>query len=143
LRKLVFLLLCFLTLFMLDDIKKPLCATAVQLRANMDAAEYTHLVLSLILLKYVSDTFTRNQHSDPRADFVLANPPLNISDWRQGRLKGDPPLGDANYAWLRHMRHHLKPSGRACIVLANGSMSSSRNNEVESRAAMVGAYVGR
>lgn len=95
-----------------------------------------------------NDTFTRNQHPDLRADFILANPPFNISDWWHGSLEGDarwqygdPPQGNANYAWLQHMLHHLKPSGRAGIVLANGSMSSSQNNEGIIRAAMVDADV--
>jgi len=94
------------------------------------------------------DTFTRNQHADLRADFILANPPFNISDWWHGSLTGDPrwvygdpPQGNANYAWLQHMLHHLKPTGRAGIVLANGSMSSSQNSEGTIRAAMVDADV--
>lgn len=94
------------------------------------------------------DTFTRNQHADLRADFILANPPFNISDWWHGSLEGDPrwsygnpPAGNANYAWLQHMLYHLKPTGRAGIVLANGSMSSSQNNEGVIRAAMVDADV--
>jgi type I restriction enzyme M protein len=98
--------------------------------------------------KEPADTFTRNQHPDLRADFILANPPFNISDWWHGSLEGDarwqygaPPQGNANYAWLQHMLHHLKPTGRAGIVLANGSMSSSQNNEGAIRAAMVDADV--
>nr|WP_315473025.1 class I SAM-dependent DNA methyltransferase [uncultured Undibacterium sp.] len=94
------------------------------------------------------DTFTRNQHPDLRADFVLANPPFNISDWWHGSLEGDPrwvygapPQGNANYAWLQHMLYHLKPTGRAGIVLANGSMSSSQNSEGDIRRAMVDADV--
>ena len=94
------------------------------------------------------DTFIRNQHPDLRADFILANPPFNISDWWHGSLTGDarwvygdPPQGNANYAWLQHMLHHLKPTGRAGIVLANGSMSSSQNSEGTIRAAMVDADV--
>jgi len=94
------------------------------------------------------DTFTRDQHPDLRADFILANPPFNISDWWHGSLEGDPrwvygtpPAGNANYAWLQHMLYHLKPSGRAGIVLANGSMSSGQNNEGVIRAAMVDADV--
>ncbi len=94
------------------------------------------------------DTFTRNQHPDLRADFILANPPFNISDWWHASLTGDPrwefgqpPAGNANYAWLQHMLYHLKPSGRAGIVLANGSMSSSQNSEGEIRRAMVDADV--
>jgi len=95
-----------------------------------------------------ADTFTRNQHPDLRADFILANPPFNISDWWHGSLEGDPrweygtpPQGNANYAWLQHMLYHLKPSGRAGIVLANGSMSSSQNSEGDIRRAMVDADV--
>lgn len=98
--------------------------------------------------KEPADTFIRNQHSDLRADFVLANPPFNISDWWHGSLEGDPrwvygspPQGNANYAWLQHMLYHLKPSGRAGIVLANGSMSSSQNSEGDIRRAMVEADV--
>jgi type I restriction enzyme M protein len=94
--------------------------------------------------KEPADTFTRNQHPDLRADYVLANPPFNISDWWHASLDGDarweygtPPQGNANYAWLQHILHHLKPTGRAGIVLANGSMSSSQNSEGQIRAAMV------
>ena len=94
------------------------------------------------------DTFTKNQHPDLRADFILANPPFNISDWWHASLTGDPrweygdpPTGNANYAWLQHMLYHLKPNGRAGIVLANGSMSSSQNNEGQIRRAMVEADV--
>jgi type I restriction enzyme M protein len=96
--------------------------------------------------KEPADTFVRNQHPDLRADFVLANPPFNISDWWHGSLEGDPrwvygtpPQGNANYAWLQHMLYHLKPTGRAGIVLANGSMSSSQNSEGDIRRAMVDA----
>lgn len=95
-----------------------------------------------------NDTFTKNQHPDLRADYILANPPFNISDWWHGSLMGDPrwvygdpPAGNANYAWLQHMLYHLKPTGRAGIVLANGSMSSSQNSEGDIRAAMVEADV--
>lgn len=98
--------------------------------------------------KEPADSFIRNQHRDLRADFVLANPPFNISDWWHGSLDGDPrwvygtpPQGNANYAWLQHMLFHLKSSGRAGIVLANGSMSSSQNMEGEIRRAMVEADV--
>jgi type I restriction enzyme M protein len=95
-----------------------------------------------------ADTFTHDQFPDLRADFILANPPFNISDWWHASLTGDarwvhgdPPAGNANYAWLQHMLHHLAPGGRAGIVLANGSMSSSQNNEGQIRAAMVDADV--
>ena len=70
---------------------------------------------------------------------MLANPPFDISDWWHGSHEGDPPQGYANCAWVQHMLHYLKDSGRAVVVLANGSMSSSQNNEGVIRAAMVDA----
>ncbi|WP_119741435.1 class I SAM-dependent DNA methyltransferase [Pseudomonas sp. Larv2_ips] len=98
--------------------------------------------------KEPADSFVRDQHPELRADFVMANPPFNISDWWHGSLEGDPrwvygtpPQGNANYAWLQHMLYHLKLSGRAGIVLANGSMSSSQNTEGDIRRAMVVADV--
>jgi len=98
--------------------------------------------------KEPADTFIRNQHADLRADFVLANPPFNVSDWWHGSLEGDPrwvygtpPQANANYAWLQHMLYHLKATGRAGIVLANGSMSSSQNSEGDIRRTMVDADV--
>ncbi len=98
--------------------------------------------------KEPADTFVKNQHPDLRADFILANPPFNISDWWHGSLEGDsrwvygtPPQGNANYAWLQHMLYHLKPHGRAGIVLANGSMSSNQNSEGEIRKKMIEADV--
>lgn len=94
------------------------------------------------------DSFVRDRFPDLRADFILANPPFNISDWWHASLTGDPrwkygdpPAGNANYAWLQHIVHHLAPGGRAGVVLANGSMSSSQNNEGQIRAAMVDADV--
>jgi type I restriction enzyme M protein len=98
--------------------------------------------------KESANTFTQNLHRDLRADFILAGPPFNISDWWHGSLEGDPrwiygtpPQGNANYAWLQHILYHLKPTGRAGIVLANGSMSSSQNSEGDIRRAMVDADV--
>lgn len=83
-----------------------------------------------------------------KADFIMANPPFNISDWGGERLREDarwafgvPPVGNANYAWLQHIHHHLAPSGTAGVVLANGSMSSSQSGEGEIRRAMVEADV--
>ncbi|MGH9764888.1 MAG: N-6 DNA methylase, partial [Blastocatellia bacterium] len=79
-----------------------------------------------------------------KADYVLANPPFNISDWWNERLAGDPrwqygvpPKGNANFGWIQHILHHLKATGRAGVVLANGSMSSSQNNEGVIRKAMI------
>ncbi len=96
--------------------------------------------------KEPADTFTRNQHPDLRADYVLANPPFNISDWGGEKLTNDPrwvhglpPMGNANFAWLQHILHHLKPTGTAGVVLANGSMSSNQNNEGAIRRSMVEA----
>jgi type I restriction enzyme M protein len=98
--------------------------------------------------KEPADTFHRDQHPDLRADYVLANPPFNISDWGGERLTedrrwahGTPPPGNANYAWLQHILHHLSPRGQAGVVLANGSMSSNQNNEGAIRKAMVEADV--
>ncbi|MCA1639837.1 MAG: type I restriction-modification system subunit M, partial [Acidobacteria bacterium] len=94
--------------------------------------------------KEPADTFLRNQHPDLRADYIMANPPFNISDWWNARLEGDPrwefgtpPQGNANYAWLQHIFYHLSPRGRAGIVLANGSMSSTQNNEGAIRREMI------
>lgn len=96
--------------------------------------------------KEPADSFIRDQHPDLRADFVLANPPFNISDWWHASLEADPrwvygtpPKGNANYAWLQHILYHLKPTGRAGIVLANGSMSSTTNTEGDIRRSMVDA----
>jgi type I restriction enzyme M protein len=98
--------------------------------------------------KEPADTFHRDQHPDLKADYVLANPPFNISDWGGDRLlddkrwvHGTPPAGNANYAWLMHILHHLGPRGQAGVVLANGSMSSNQNSEGEIRRAMVEADV--
>ncbi len=95
-----------------------------------------------------ADTFHRDQHPDLRADYVLANPPFNISDWGGERLLedrrwafGTPPAGNANFAWLQHILHHLSPRGHAGVVLANGSMSSNQSGEGDIRRAMVEADV--
>ncbi len=92
------------------------------------------------------DTFHNDQHKDLKADFVLANPPFNISDWGGDRLRedsrwkyGPPPVGNANFGWVQHIISHLAPSGVAGIVLANGSMSSSQSGEDDIRKAMVEA----
>jgi type I restriction enzyme M protein len=94
--------------------------------------------------KEPTDSFTQDQHPDLKADYVLANPPFNVSDWWSAKLEGDkrwtfgtPPQGNANYAWLQHILWHLKPTGQAGVVLANGSMSSNQNNEGEIRRRMV------
>ncbi|NGZ08181.1 MAG: SAM-dependent DNA methyltransferase [Nitrospira sp. LK70] len=92
------------------------------------------------------DTFHNDKHPDLKADYVLANPPFNDSDWRGELLKDDkrwvygvPPTGNANFAWVQHFIHHLTPTGLAGFVLANGSMSSNQSNEGEIRKAIIEA----
>jgi len=92
------------------------------------------------------DTFHNDKHPDLKADYVLANPPFNDSDWRGELLKDDkrwvygvPPAGNANYAWVQHFIHHLAPTGLAGFVLANGSMSSDQSGEGGIRKAIVEA----
>ena len=92
------------------------------------------------------DTFHNDAHPDLKADYVLANPPFNDSDWRGELLKDDkrwvygiPPAGNANYAWVQHFIHHLAPTGLAGFVLANGSMSSNQSNEGAIRKAIIEA----
>lgn len=92
------------------------------------------------------DTFHNDRHPDLKADFILANPPFNISDWGGDRLREDkrwkygaPPAGNANFAWVQHMVHHLSPSGVAGFVLANGSMSSNQSGEGEIRKNLIEA----
>ncbi len=92
------------------------------------------------------DTFHSDRHPDLKADYVLANPPFNDSDWRGELLKGDkrwvygmPPAGNANFAWVQHFIHHLAPTGLAGFVLANGSMSSNQSGEGEIRKAIIEA----
>ncbi|MCO6457897.1 MAG: SAM-dependent DNA methyltransferase [Pirellulaceae bacterium] len=91
-----------------------------------------------------ADTFRRDLHKDLKADFVLANPPFNDSDWIRNdedvRWRfGLPPKGNANFAWVQHFIHHLSPKGFAGFVLANGSMSSNQSGEGEIRKAIVEA----
>ena len=91
-----------------------------------------------------ADTFRRDLHADMRADFVLANPPFNDSDWfrKDGDVRwkyGVPPKGNANFAWVQHFIHHLSPTGTAGFVLANGSMSSNQSGEGDIRRAIIEA----
>ena len=92
------------------------------------------------------DTFHNDRHPDLRADYILANPHFNDSDWGGDRLRDDqrwqygvPPTGNANFAWVQHMAHHLAPSGVAGFVLSNGSMSSGQSNEGEIRRNLIEA----
>lgn len=91
-----------------------------------------------------ADTFRSDLHKDLKADFILANPPFNISDWGGQHLRedarwqfGTPPVGNANFAWVQHMVYHLAPSGVAGFVLANGSMSSNTSGEGEIRKRLI------
>ena len=96
--------------------------------------------------KEPANTFSRDLHPDLRADFIMANPPFNMKEWNTGVLDDDPrwkygtpPTGNANFAWMQHMVHHLAPNGSLGLLLANGSMSSNTNNEGEIRKALIEA----
>jgi type I restriction enzyme M protein len=96
--------------------------------------------------KEPASTYNRDMHPDLRADFIMANPPFNMKEWKDGvkdddpRWKyGIPPAGNANFAWLQHMIYHLAPNGSMALLLANGSMSSNTNNEGEIRKAIIEA----
>ncbi len=87
-----------------------------------------------------ADSFHNDLHKDLRSDFILANPPFNMSDWGGQRLREDvrwkygiPPVNNANYAWIQHFIHHLSPTGITGFVMSNGSMSTNTANEVEIR----------
>jgi type I restriction enzyme M protein len=90
-------------------------------------------------------SFIRDEFSNLKFDYILANPPFNVSDWWRASLEqdlrwthfGTPPQANANYAWLSHIYHHLAPRGTAGVVLANGSMSSQQSGEGDMRRAMV------
>ena len=93
-----------------------------------------------------ADSFFNDLHKDLRADFLLANPPFNMSDWGGERLRDDarwqygaPPVNNANYAWIQHFIHHLAPRGVAGFVMANGSMSTSTASEGEIRKSIIEA----
>jgi len=92
------------------------------------------------------DSFHNDRHPDLKADYILANPPFNVSDWGGERLREDkrwkygaPPAGNANFAWVEHIIHHLAPTGIAGFVLANGSMSSNQSGEGEIRRNLIEA----
>jgi type I restriction enzyme M protein len=96
--------------------------------------------------KYQADTFTNDLHPTLKADFVLANPPFNYHPWHQEELTGDvrwkygvPPAGNANYAWIQHMIHHLAPNGKIGLVLANGALSTQSSGEGEIRKKIIQA----
>jgi type I restriction enzyme M protein len=92
------------------------------------------------------DSFHNDRFPDLKADFILANPPFNVSDWRGELLRNDkrwqygvPPAGNANFAWVQHMVYHMPPTGLAGFVLANGSMSSNQSGEGEIRKNLIEA----
>ncbi len=94
-------------------------------------------------------SFLQDAHPDLKADFILANPPFNDSEWGGQGLRDDkrwrygvPPAGNSNYAWIEHFVHHLAPAGVAAFVMANGSMSSNQSGEGEIRKALVEAEHG-
>ena len=96
--------------------------------------------------KYQADTFTNDQHPTLKADFILANPPFNYHPWHQEELVDDvrwkygvPPAGNANFAWIQHMIHHLAPNGKIGLVLANGALSSQSGGEGEIRKKIIEA----
>ncbi len=93
-----------------------------------------------------ADSFLDDVHRDLKADFLLANPPFNVSDWNGQLLRedvrwkyGTPPVGNANYGWIQHFIHHLSPTGTAGFVMANGSMSSNSSGEGDIRKAIIEA----
>ena len=95
---------------------------------------------------YHADTFFNDLHKTLKADFIMANPPFNLSNWGQDKLKedvrwkyGTPPAGNANYAWIQHMIHHLAPNGKIGLVLANGALSSQSSGEGEIRKKIIEA----
>ncbi|MGV0838488.1 class I SAM-dependent DNA methyltransferase [Mycolicibacterium thermoresistibile] len=120
--------------------------------------EYTHTTWKLAKMNLAvrgieadlgersANSFTQDLHPDLRADYVLANPPFNVSDWWDPKLADDPrwkygtpPKGNANFAWVQHFIYHLSPRGTAGFVLANGSLSSKTGGEGEIRARLVQA----
>jgi len=95
---------------------------------------------------YQADTFFNDLHQHEKFDFIMANPPFNLSNWGQDKLKDDPrwefgtpPAGNANYAWIQHMIHHLAPGGKIGLVLANGALSSTNSGEGDIRRKIIEA----
>jgi type I restriction enzyme M protein len=92
------------------------------------------------------DSFGDDKHATKKFDFIMANPPFNMSDWGASRLADDvrwkygvPPEGNANYAWIQHMVHHLSPTGRIGLVLANGSLTTTSGGEGDIRRRLIEA----
>ena len=89
-------------------------------------------------------SFLNDAHKDLKSDFIIANPPFNVSDWSGEQLRGDarwqygiPPAGNANFAWMQHFLYHLSPKGQAGVVLAKGALTSKSSGEGDIRAALV------
>lgn len=89
-------------------------------------------------------SFLNDAHKDLKADYIIANPPFNVSDWGADLLRNDglwqygvPPAGNANYAWIQHFLYHLAPSGQAGFVLAKGSLTSKTSGEGDIRKALI------
>lgn len=96
--------------------------------------------------EYQANTFTNDLHKNLKADYIMANPPFNVSDWGADKLKDDkrwvygtPPNSNANYAWIQHMISHLAPNGKIGLVLANGSLSTTQSGEGEIRKKIIEA----
>lgn len=96
--------------------------------------------------KHHADTFHNDLHKTLKADFILANPPFNLSGWGQEKLQedvrwkyGTPPASNANFAWIQHMIHHLAPNGKIGLVLANGAVSSQQSGEGDIRRKIIEA----
>ena len=94
--------------------------------------------------EHPDDTFHNDLHPLIKADYIMANPPFNLKNWGQNELKNDkrwkygiPPKGNANYAWMQHMIHHLSAHGKIGLVLANGSLSSTTSGEGKIRQAII------
>lgn len=118
--------------------------------ANPSTWKMAHMNLAIRGLEgnlgMYADTFFDDQHPNLKADFIMANPPFNLSDWGQQSLLEDvrwkygvPPSGNANFAWMQHMIHHLAPQGKIGLVLANGALSSQSGGEGDIRKAIVDA----
>ncbi|WP_108649676.1 class I SAM-dependent DNA methyltransferase [Dongshaea marina] len=131
-------------------------ASAQKQKISIYGQEYNHTTWQLAGMNMVirgldfnfgtepASSYTHDQHPDLRADFIMANPPFNMKEWNAGVddndprwVYGTPPAGNANFAWLQHMLHHLAPDGSQALLLANGSMSSTSGGEGEIRAALV------
>jgi len=136
--------------------EKNIDAITQKQRISIYGQEYNHTTWQLAAMnmairgldydfgKEPASTYTNVQHPDLRADFIMANPPFNMKEWNVGvddndpRFKyGQPPAGNANFAWMQHMLHHLAPDGSQALLLANGSMSSTTNSEGDIRKSLI------